>query len=57
MKVKNGFSLQKNGWTYIYIKGNPRERGYSYGFLIAQDFIKIQKMLDFFIMDSNGIIL
>ena len=45
MKLKNGFSLQKNGWTYISIKGNPRERGYAHGYLIANDFIKIQKML------------
>lgn len=55
MKLKNGFSLQKNGWTYIYIKGNPRERGYAHGYLIADDFIKIQKMLHFFIYQSHGI--
>jgi hypothetical protein len=54
MKVKNGFSLQKNGWTYISIKGKPRERGYAYGYLIADDFIKIQKMLNFFIYESYG---
>jgi hypothetical protein len=54
MKIKNGFSLQKNGWTYISIKGNPRERGYAYGFLVAEDFKKIQKMLDFFIFESYG---
>ena len=55
MKLKNGFSLQKNGWTYISIKGNPRERGYAHGYLIANDFIKIQKMLHFFIYQSHGI--
>ena len=55
MKLKNGFSLQKNGWTYISIKGNPRERGYAHGYLIANDFIKIQKMLYFFIYQSYGI--
>jgi hypothetical protein len=54
MKIKNGFSLQKNGWTYISIKGNPRERGYAYGFLIVEDFKKIQKMLDFFVFESYG---
>jgi hypothetical protein len=54
MKIKNGFSLQKNGWTYISIKGSPRERGYAYGFLVAEDFKKIQKMLDFFVFESYG---
>jgi len=60
MKLKNGFSLQKNGWTYISINGYPRERGFAYGYLIANDFIKIQKMYTFLftnLMDSNGIIL
>jgi hypothetical protein len=54
MKIKNGFSLQKNGWTYISIKGNPRERGFAHGYLVAEDFIKIQKMLDFFVFESYG---
>ena len=54
MKIKNGFSYEKNGWKYISIYGNPRERGYAYGYLCANDFIKIQKMLNFFIYESYG---
>ena len=54
MKIKNGFSYEKNEWTYISVKGNPKERGYAYGYLCAKQFAEIQKMLDFFILESYG---
>lgn len=54
MKIKNGLSYEKNGWTYISIKGKPRERGYAYGYLCADSFKEIQTMLKFFIMESYG---
>jgi hypothetical protein len=40
-KIKNGISYELNGWKYISIKGNARQRGYAYGYLIADDFKKI----------------
>jgi len=55
MKVKNGISYDKNGWTYISVKGKPKERGYAYGYLCASKFKEIQKMLSFFIFESYGI--
>jgi hypothetical protein len=54
MKIKNGFSYDKNEWTYISVKGTPKERGYAYGYLCAKKFAEIQKMLNFFIMESYG---
>jgi hypothetical protein len=54
MKIKNGISYEKNGWKYISIKGTPRERGYAYGYLCANDFIKIQEMLHFYMYESYG---
>ena len=53
-KIKNGISYELNGWTYISIKGGPRERGYAHGYLIANDFKKIQKMLAFIAMNEYG---
>jgi hypothetical protein len=53
-KVKNGISYDVNGWKYISINGKPRERGYAYGFLCADDFKEIQKMLKFFMLESYG---
>ncbi len=45
---------EKDGWKYISIKGEPKDRGYAYGFLCAKDFKEIQKMLEFFIYESYG---
>lgn len=28
---------EKNGWTYIHIEGNPKERGFQYGYLLANE--------------------
>ena len=45
---------EKDGWKYISIKGEPKERGYAYGYLCAKDFKEIQKMLSFFMYESYG---
>jgi hypothetical protein len=54
MKIKNGISYEQDGWKYISVKGEPKERGYAYGYLCADDFKKIQEMLHFFIPESYG---
>lgn len=54
IKVKNGFSYEKNGWKYININGQPRERGYAYGFLCAKEFKEIQEMLEWYMFESYG---
>jgi hypothetical protein len=51
-KIKNGISYEKNGWKYISIKGSPKDRGYAYGYLCANDFKEIQKMLKFFMFET-----
>lgn len=53
-KIKNGLSYQKNGWKYVSIKGKPKERGYAYGYLCADDFKDIQKTLRFLMLESYG---
>ena len=40
-KIKNGIRYEKNGWIYISIKGKPKERGYAYGYLCANEFKEI----------------
>jgi len=54
MKIKNGLMYEKDGWKYISVKGEPKERGYAYGYLCANDFKEIQKMLNFFMYESFG---
>jgi len=53
-QIKNGLKYKKNGWTYISIKGEPKERGYAYGFLVGKDFEEIQKTLQFLCMEEFG---
>lgn len=53
-KVKNGMSYEKNGWKYISIHGKAKERGYAYGYLCAEDFKEIQKVLIFLMMEAYG---
>jgi hypothetical protein len=53
-KIKNGMSYEKNGWLYVSIMGEPRERGYAYGYLIAKEMKKVQEMLAFTIYQDYG---
>ena len=55
MKIKNGLSYDQNGWKYISIKGSPKERGYAYGYICANEFKEIQKMLGFLMFEAYGI--
>ncbi len=53
-KIKNGIRYDLNGWVYVSIYGDPFERGYAYGSLIAKDMIDIKKMLEFTIFEDLG---
>lgn len=54
-KVKNGIRYDLNGWTYVSIKGNPKERGYAYGKLIENDMKEVKRMLDFIVYTDLGV--
>lgn len=54
MKIKNGYSYKESGWIYISIHGKAKERGYAYGYLCAEYFKEIQKMLKYFMYESYG---
>ena len=54
MKVKNGIRYEKNGWTYLSLKGSPSEIGYAHGYLIAKELKEIFKMLDFVLYEDYG---
>jgi len=53
-KIKNGASYEMNGWKYISIWGEPRERGYAYGSLCVEEFTEIQTMLAFLMYEAYG---
>jgi hypothetical protein len=54
-KVKNGISYEQNGWLYVSIKGNPKERGYAYGKLIYKEMKKVKDTLDFIVYNDYGV--
>jgi hypothetical protein len=54
MKIKNGLRYEKNGWTYISIKGQPSALGYAHGYLLAKEIKSIFEMLDFTFYDDYG---
>ena len=54
-KVKNGVRYDLNGWTYVSIKGSPKERGYAYGKLIENDMKEVRRILDFIIYTDFGV--
>lgn len=53
-RLKNGICYELNGWNYISVKGSPSERGYAYGYFIAEKFKKVQDMLHFVCMEDYG---
>lgn len=36
---KDGYRYNINGWIYLYIKGDPYERGYQHGYLLAYEIV------------------
>ena len=54
MKVKNGIRYDKNGWIYLSIKGQPKERGYAHGYLVAKELKEIFRWLDFSFYEGYG---
>ena len=53
--VKNGLSYELNGWTYVAVKGSPKEMGQAYGKLIHSEMKKVQNILDFIIYNDYGV--
>jgi hypothetical protein len=54
-RVQNGIRYDLNGWTYISIKGLPKERGFAYGKLMVKDMKEVRRILDFIIYTDYGV--
>jgi len=54
-KVKNGIRYDLNGWSYVSVKGTPKERGYAYGKLIETDMKEVKRILNFIIYNDYGV--
>ena len=36
-----GYRFDRDGWIYVHIEGEPYERGYQYGYLVAEELAEI----------------
>jgi len=45
IKYGKAYRFEKNGWIYIHIEGEPRQRGFQHGYLVAQELDEILKTL------------
>lgn len=50
----DGYRFEKNGWTYLHIEGEPYERGFQHGYLIAPDLMKILSSVKFLTYWETG---
>jgi hypothetical protein len=49
-----GYRLDRDGWIYVHIEGEPHERGYQYGYLVAPELAEIlEKMKGLTYMDTG----
>jgi len=53
-KIKNGISYELNGWLYVSVRGAPKERGFAYGYLIADEMKKVKEMLEYIVYFDYG---
>ena len=40
---QKGYRIDANGWVLVHIEGEPYERGYQYGYLIAPELARIKR--------------
>ncbi|MBW2619423.1 MAG: hypothetical protein JRC92_11170 [Deltaproteobacteria bacterium] len=49
-----GYRFDENGWTYLHIEGQPRQRGYQHGYLLAPELEEIFKSLRYLTYWDTG---
>ena len=53
-KIDNGYRLDKNGWYYVSIQGNPTERGIAHGILLANNIRESLHTLAYSLYENKG---
>lgn len=49
-----GHRFDSNGWIFVHIEGEPRERGFQHGRLVARELAQIREMLRGTLLDDTG---
>ncbi len=54
LNIENGKRIDKHGFIYISVKGDPESRGYAQGFLLADRIVKLIRTYAFFLWNEYG---
>ena len=49
-----GYRFDKNGWIYVHIEGEPYERGFQHGYLVASELDEILESLKYLTYWNTG---
>ncbi len=49
-----GYRYEKDGWIYVHIEGEPFERGFQHGYLVADQLAEIRKSLEYLTYWDSG---
>jgi hypothetical protein len=49
-----GYRFDQNGWLYVHIEGQPRERGFQHGYLVAPELKEILRVVKFMVYEETG---
>ncbi len=50
----DGYRSDKNGWAYLHIEGEPHERGYQHGYLLAPEIAEILRSVRHLTYQETG---
>lgn len=45
----DGYCFRKNGWIYLHIEGDPFERGFQHGYLLATELEQALEAIKFYV--------
>jgi hypothetical protein len=54
VKVSNGWKIENEGFIYVSVKGNAKERGQAHGELLADRIIKFIRTYAYYVYDHTG---
>jgi hypothetical protein len=54
ISYQGGYRYDYNGWTYLHIEGDPYERGFQHGYLMAPELAEIMEMLEYTTFQDTG---
>lgn len=50
-----GYRWEENGWIYVHIEGEPYDRGFQHGYLVAKELAEIKKSLQYLTYWNTGL--